>query len=675
MSSRSRIIPVAVILLTPVLVFWMWLLSKAIKSSWLCPRECWCDPEEGILDCSHASLKELPQIYHNPIYKLYLHYNNFSILAKKAFISKSILQIESLYLSNCEISYIDVDTFNGLVLLDYLSLDDNLLTGLKVGTLKNMTQMEGLNLEHNRIDKLDAGIFEGLISLEMLNLAHNLLCSLRSDAFIGLTNLKNLYLSHNRLSTLHPDVFMHLSKLNGLYLNENEELQIPSNSSFLNIQTVELLQISDCNLSSVMPISFKHATNLTKLVLSNNNLKTIDYNIFRVMPKLTHLFPDGNPLECDCELLKVWRWCHEHNIEVVGYMEDFVLCEIPEQVSGLWWGVLGKAQCKNGSIMYEEDYNSVVPNYIERRNVYYSTYDNFVTYVEPIIYILLFTFGVIGNVAILVVIICNSGMRTVPNFYIMNLAVSDLLLLTINTLFPYSNKVLDSWQFRDVLCRMFGFFRQSSIGVSPYLISVMSIQRYQIISRPLHNRRQSMTRIITIATILGIWTICSLFAIPHTLAIHFNEVCNVWLSLKYYQKVVVFELLVFCIFPLGITVCMYCLAAHHLMRSTNIASGEVHNQGNSRRGTTRIVLSFTLVFVVSLLPYHLLWTSIIRRESDYPIEVYYMYHISTYLLIFNSCFNPVALCCSSKCYRRYFKHYLLKWCGRKPPTTANISKK
>ncbi|XP_069696520.1 uncharacterized protein [Periplaneta americana] len=674
MSTRSRILSVALMLVIPVLIFWMWLLTEAIDSSMLCPRECWCNPEKEILDCSHASLEELPLIYHNPIYELYLHHNNLSILAKKAFVSKSIFEIESLHLGNCKIWYIDVDAFNGLVLLDYLSLDNNLLTGLNVGTFKNMTHLQSLHLAFNRIDNLDAGIFEGLISLEMLNLAHNLLCSLRSDVFIGLTNLKNIFLSHNRLSTLHPDVFRHLTKLNALYLGENEELQIPSNSSFLNIQTVEYLDISDCNKSSVMPISFENATNLTKLVLSNNNLKTIDYNIFRVMPKLTHIFLDGNPLECDCGLLKLWRWCQEHDVKVVGYMEDFVLCESPKEVSGLWLGVLGKAQCINGSITYEEDYNSAVTNYVEKRDVYYSIY-NYVTYVEPVIHIILFIFGVIGNVGVLVVIICNSEMRTVPNVYIMNLAVSDLLLLTINTVFPYSNNVSDSWKFRDVLCQMFGFLRQSSIAVSPYLISVMSIQRYQIISKPLHNRRQAMTRIITIATILGIWTICSLFAIPHTLAMHFKGVCSVRLSLKYYQKVVVFELLVFCIFPLGVTACMYCLAARDLKRSTNIASGEVHNQRNSRRSTTRIVLSFTLVFVVSLLPYHLLWTSFIRRDFGYPIEMYYMYRISTYLLMFNSCFNPVALCCSSMCYRRYFKHYLLKCFGRKSPTTANIARK
>ncbi|XP_069694790.1 insulin-like growth factor-binding protein complex acid labile subunit [Periplaneta americana] len=348
MSSRSRIIPVALLLLIPLLIFWMWLLSKAIRSSWLCPRECWCDPEEDILYCSHASLKELPQIYHNPLYELYLHHNNFSILAKKAFVSKSILQIESLYLGYCEISYIDVDAFNGLVLLDYLSLVNNLLTGLRVGTFKNMTHLQSLHLAYNRIENLEAGIFEGLTSLEWLNLAHNLLYSLGSGTFIGLTNLKNIFLSHNRLSTLHPDVFMHLTKLNALYLDENKELQIPSNSSFLNIQTVEELDISDCNISRVMPISFENATNLTKLILSNNNLKTIDDKIFRGMLKLTYIYIYlyGNPLECDCGLLNVWRWCQEHGIEVVEYVEHFVLCESPDQVSGLWWGVLGKAQCK-----------------------------------------------------------------------------------------------------------------------------------------------------------------------------------------------------------------------------------------------------------------------------------------------------------------------------------------
>ncbi|XP_069694839.1 uncharacterized protein [Periplaneta americana] len=671
MSTRSRIISVALLLLVPVLTFWMWLVTLAIHSSWLCPRECWCDPEEGVLDCSYAALKEIPHIYHSTTYMLNFKRNNLNELEEKAFVSKNIFQIEILRLDYCNISYIDVDAFNGLILFVELSLTHNLLTELKVGTFKNMTHMEGLSLAYNRIENLEAGIFEDLVSLLWLELDHNLLNSLKSDVFTGLTNLYSLFLSDNRLSTLHPDVFIHLTKLAYLYLNGNEELQIPSNSSFLNILSVDELYISYCNVSRVKSKSFENASNLTVLNLRGNNLKTIDENIFRVMPRLTDLILSGNPLGCDCGLLEVWRWYQEPNIEVARNVE-FSICESPEEVLGMWWDVLGKAQCTNGSIVFEEGYKSIVRNFVYGDGYYAKLI--FYEYVEPAIYTLLFIFGTVGNVAVLVVIICNSDMHTVPNAYVMNLAVSDLMLLAVNTIYIYIDTRSESWQIGDDLCKVFGFLRHSSIGVSAYLISVMSIQRYQVISRPLHNRHQSMTRIVTIATILGVWTICSLFTIPYTLAVHADYMCSVYDSWKYYQKVVVFELVVFCILPLGVTACMYCLAARHLMRSTNIESGEIHNKGNSRRSTTRIVLGFTLVFVVSFLPYHIYLICMIRNVFEDAYLKNYVFTVSIYLLMFNSCFNPVALCCSSKCYRKYFKYYLLKCCGRKSPTTVNFTK-
>ncbi|XP_069696525.1 uncharacterized protein [Periplaneta americana] len=673
MSSRSRIISVALLLLIPVLTFWMWLLTLAIHSSWLCPHGCWCDPEQAVLDCSHAALKQLPHVYHSRIHKFNLGHNNLNELGKEAFVSRNIFQIEYLNLNYCNISYIDTDAFKGLTSLRRLTLQHNLLRELNVGTFKDLTHMKSLQLENNKIQNLEIGIFEGLVSLELLDLEHNLLNSLRSDVFIGLNNLNMLWLAHNRLSTLHPDVFTHLIKLSYLYLDGNEELQIPSNSSFLNIQRVKDLYISDCNISRVTHKSLENATRLKILDLRNNHLKTIDENIFRVMPSLTDLLLYGNPLECDCGLLDVWRWCQNHNIKVVKNKE-ILRCESPEQVSGMWWGVLGKAQCRNGSVTFEEGYKAVIPTFVNTDD-YYARYDNFVAYVQPVIYILLFIFGTVGNVAVLVVIICNSEMHTVPNIYILNLAVSDLILLTMNTILSYINAESESWQLGEVCCKMFGFFRHSSIGVSAYLISVMSIQRYQVISKPLHSRHQSMTRIVTISTILGVWAICSLFAIPYTLAMHVDDVCSVYDSWKYFQKVVVFGLVVFCILPLGVTACMYCLAARHLMRSTNIESGEIHNKGNSRRSTARIVLGFTVVFVISFLPYHILLTYIFRAEFDYPDEIYYMFTVSMYLLIFNSCFNPVALCCSSTCYRRYFKNYLLKCFRRKSPTAADVAKK
>ncbi|XP_069694838.1 leucine-rich repeat transmembrane neuronal protein 3-like [Periplaneta americana] len=664
MSLTLRIIMVASLLMVPAFVFCIWLLMRAIQSSVLCSSGCWCDPGGEIMNCSRADFQEIPQTFQRHT-RLILDHNNLQKLGKNAFQSKNIVQLKYLDLDYCNISYIDRDAFNGLVLIEQLSLEDNFLTELKVGTFKNMTEISGLHLAGNRIEKLEVGIFEDLISLDWISLQYNLLHSLESGNFVGLANLRGLWLSGNRLSYLHPDVFMHLTKLNYLHLDENEKLYIPSDSSFLNSPTLETLDISECNLSLITSKSFENMSYLKEVDFSGNNVKGVDKGLFATIPRLSNLFLTGNPLECDCDLLEVWKWCNEHGVKTAR-RKRVVKCETPDKMSGMWWGVLDKAQCANSSIILEKDYNSAVPNY--NTDYYYEEHYKFKTfleYVHPVICVFLLLFGTIGNFTLVVVIICNSEMHTVPNIYILNLAFSDFLLLATNTLSAYIDTSPKSWQFGQLLCQTFSFLRHLSVGVSAYLIAIMSVQRYIVISRPLHNRSfSSMIKTVAVISIVGIWITCSLFAIPFAMSFNIDTSgrCSMFDSWKYYTKLVLFELLVFCVLPVCVIVCMYVLTARDLMRIKELTPGEIHNQENARRSTARVVLSLALVFAVSFLPYHIIWAYVVNIRYDNSIEIWYIYTISRYLLVFNSCFNPVALYLSSKRYKSYFKQYLLRCC-------------
>ena len=46
-------------------------------------------------------------------------------------------------------------------------------------------------------------------------------------------------------------------------------------------------------------------------------------------------------------------------------------------------------------------------------------------------YILIFTSGILGNVAVCVVIIRNTSLHTATNYYLFSLAISDLLILLL----------------------------------------------------------------------------------------------------------------------------------------------------------------------------------------------------------------------------------------------------
>ena len=77
-----------------------------------------------------------------------------------------------------------------------------------------------------------------------------------------------------------------------------------------------------------------------------------------------------------------------------------------------------------------------------------------------------FIFGTISNVIILIIIICNKDMRTVPNMYIFNLARSNYIYLTV--FFPEvcANRISDTWLKGDIMCTFLPFCRRLSVELS-----------------------------------------------------------------------------------------------------------------------------------------------------------------------------------------------------------------
>lgn len=51
------------------------------------------------------------------------------------------------------------------------------------------------------------------------------------------------------------------------------------------------------------------------------------------------------------------------------------------------------------------------------------------TYIVPVLFAIIFVVGIIGNVTLVLIFVRNKQMRNVPNIYIINLALGDLLVI------------------------------------------------------------------------------------------------------------------------------------------------------------------------------------------------------------------------------------------------------
>jgi hypothetical protein len=669
MPSRLTVVFVSLLLATPAVIFWLWLVVLPARVAILCPEGCRCDSGEYYVHCSDSSLRNIPLIFPKDIRELLLFDNSITSLENDSFISRRLTELVYLGVSRCGLETIELGAFNGLA------------------------KLIGLSMSFNQISEILPRTFENMSSLVILDLAFNRLQYLEVDVFCGLNNVENIQLEGNELQHLHPDMFVGLPNLENLGLAVNPDLQIPTDSQFISSNSLTYLGISLCSISSVSVEALSNISALEQLDMSYNNLSSVDINILKVLPKLSTLYLYGNPLQCDCQLQEVWRWCQDHSIKTANGKRA-PECNTPSEVQGIWWGVLERSQCLQDDIHYYGDYENTSYRYTPSKKsdtvwdsftktdtdfdqIYFDRL-NFLKHVQAPVYAVPFIFGTTGNVIILIIIICNKDMRTVPNMYFLNLAISDMIYLMVHFAESCANTISYKWLQGEITCKFFPFCRRLSVGLSAYSVAVYSIQRYRVTVNPFHVRvsSQQMCR-VTMATICGVWIVAAVFALPSILSWHLCQELF-FNSITYYQNVVIFELLVSCVLPLCVIAFSYIMTARHLMKSAQPIFKETQiPQLNKRKNTAKIVVGLTVVFLISYVPYHVLWTYIISKETGYSAEtipqkeyyLQYTYLALTCLLLINPCFNPVALFCTSLAFRRQFNRYLICRCKANSPLT------
>ena len=278
MSSRVAVVLVSLLLAAPVVMFWLWLVILPARVATLCPVECTCDTGGYYVSCVNTSLNPVPLIRLTDVRVIWLYENKIPLLGNDSFVS--LTDLEKLSVSWCGLRTIEMGAFNGLTKLTELLLSGNEISEIIPGTFENMNSLEHLGLTNNNLEHLDR------------------------DVFGGLDSLKYIYLQGNKLQYLHPDTFLRLPNLQQLNLAFTPTLTIPTDRNFINSHSLSHLSISYCDLSSVSVAKFANVSALERL-----NLKGIDINILTALPKLSALYLYGNPLQCDCQLQEVWRWC------------------------------------------------------------------------------------------------------------------------------------------------------------------------------------------------------------------------------------------------------------------------------------------------------------------------------------------------------------------------------
>ncbi|NXC56404.1 NPFF2 protein, partial [Aleadryas rufinucha] len=294
-------------------------------------------------------------------------------------------------------------------------------------------------------------------------------------------------------------------------------------------------------------------------------------------------------------------------------------------------------------------------------------------------YLLIFLLCMVGNGGVCFVILWSKHMRTVTNLFILNLAVSDLLVGLFCMPTTLLDNIIAGWPFGSLVCKMSGMVQGISVSASVFTLVAIAVDRFRCIVHPF---KQKLTVPTAVAVIAVIWILAVAIMCPSAVLLQVQEEKHFRVLLgsgnatrpvfwcreewpdpgmrKIYTTVLFANIY---LAPLSLIVIMYTRISISLSHTSTPGAGkrsQEQRQGAWKRKqkAIKMLIVVTLLFTLSWLP---LWTLMLLSDyaslSDLQLQLIniYMYPFAHWLAFFNSSVNPIIYGFCNENFRRGFQ--------------------
>ncbi|XP_007424603.1 alpha-1A adrenergic receptor [Python bivittatus] len=310
----------------------------------------------------------------------------------------------------------------------------------------------------------------------------------------------------------------------------------------------------------------------------------------------------------------------------------------------------------------------------------------------------LIVFGVLGNIVVILSVACHKHLQSVTHYYIINLAVADLLLTSIVLPFSAIFEILGYWVFGRIFCNIWAAVDVLCCTASIMSLCVISIDRYIGVSYPLRYPA-IVTEKRGLLALLCVWALSLMISIGPLFGWRQPDpedenICKINTDPSY----VLFSALGSFYLPLIIILVMYCRVYVVAKReSKGLSCGLKTEKSHSEEVTLRIhhknnteaaratpstkhksnfsvrLLKFSRekkaakslgivvgCFILCWLPFFL----IMPIGSFFPDSKASdtIFKIAFWLGYLNSCINPIIYPCSSQEFKKAFQNVLRAQC-------------
>ncbi|KAH8330986.1 hypothetical protein KR067_009878 [Drosophila pandora] len=292
-------------------------------------------------------------------------------------------------------------------------------------------------------------------------------------------------------------------------------------------------------------------------------------------------------------------------------------------------------------------------------------------------YALIFVAGVLGNLITCIVISRNNFMHTATNFYLFNLAISDMILLCSGM--PqdlYNLWHPDNYPFSDGVCILESVLSETAANATVLTITAFTVERYIAICHPF--RQHTMSKLSrAVKFIFAIWIAALLLALPQ--AIQFSVVVqgvgsSCTMKNDFFAHVFAVSGFLFFGGPMTAICVLYVLIGVKLKRSRLLQAiprrcYDVSRGISAQTRVIRMLVAVAVAFFICWAPFHAqrlmaVYGSTSGIESQWFNDVFSILNYTSGVLYFlSTCINPLLYNIMSHKFREAFKVTLARQFG------------
>ncbi|XP_069807120.1 C-C chemokine receptor type 3-like [Dendropsophus ebraccatus] len=294
---------------------------------------------------------------------------------------------------------------------------------------------------------------------------------------------------------------------------------------------------------------------------------------------------------------------------------------------------------------------------------------NFGASAVPVFFYMVFMLSILGNGLILFLLLKFENIRTVTNFFIFNLVLSDLLFTLPLPFWGYYYG--HQWIFGTTSCKMLASMFFIGFYSSMLFLTTMTVDRYMAVVHAIYAARTR--NLLYVYVVSGtVWAISLFSAIPKFILYGtrenflYGELCeetglaidelNSWKLAGYYQQVVMF-------FVVPLIIILYCY--------TLIIIKVQYTKMNNKDKAIKLIFLIVLAFFLCWSPYNIIIFIKAKQMSkgtsddDCDNTIDFAFFICRNIAYFHCCINPFFYTFVGTKFRRHLSHVVGKWilCG------------